>query len=454
MTAAERALELAERACRATEGDEADALVQAERSGFARFAASSVHQPTLVDDLSVTIRVVRDARVGTVTTNRTDEANLRAAARRAATAADNARPDPAFAGLPPPAGVASVAGFDEETAALTPDELAGLAWTAIEAAPDYELYGYFTSGLTELAVASTTGLAVSQGMTDATLVVLAAAEGQSGWAEATSWKAREVEGAAVAREASEKAARTRGAGDVEPRTYRAVLEPYAFGELVSYFGSTAFGALALLEGRSFLSGRIGERLFDRRFTVRDDGFHPAGLPKAFDFEGVPKQRVTLVEEGTARDVVWDRRTALRAGRGSTGHALAASAQTHGPAPFNLVVEGGDAGTDELVARVDDGIYVTRLHYVNVVDAREGILTGMTRDGTFRIERGRVTRPLVNLRFTTSFSAVVASLLGLSSDVRLVNQSDFYDARYPVATLAPAVATESFTIVATGSGPGV
>jgi PmbA protein len=448
------ARELAERACRSAAGDEVEAVVHSERSGFARFAGSTVHQPTLVEDRSVTIRVVRDGRVGTVATNRTDDDGLMSAARRAADAAENARPDPGFPGLALPAETPAVTAFDPETAELTPDEQARRAWAAIEAAPRHGLYGYFTSGVAELAVASSTGVSVAQAMTDASVVALAARDGESGYADATSWRAAVIDPAEMGRTAAERAERTRGAGEVEPGTYRAVLEPYAFGELVWYFGFSSLGGLAFLEGRSYLSGRIGERVFHPDFTLLDDASDERGLPKAFDFEGVPKQRVTLVDRGVARGVVWDRRTGRRAGTESTGHALAAPAQTYGPIPFNLVVPGGDAATDELVERVEDGIYVTRLHYVNLVDAREGIFTGMTRDGTFRIEGGRVTRPLVNLRFTTSFPDLVARLIGLSREPRLVNQNDFYGERYPYGTLVPAVATEAFTVTGTGSAPGV
>ena len=454
MRTSPRAHELAERARRSAEGDEVDALAHIERSGFARFAESNVHQPTLIEDESVTIRVVRDGKVGSVSTNRTDEEGLRAAARRAAEAADNAPPDPSFGGLPAPAAVPDVDGFDEETAELGADEQARRAWAAIDAAPDVGLYGYFTSGVTEVAVASSASLAVSQSLTDVTVLALAASDGRSGFAEATSWKAGDVDAGAVAGEAAEKAARTSGAADTAPGTYRAVLEPYAFADLLWYFGFSSLGALSLLEGRSFLSGRLGERVFDPSFSLYDDALEPRGLPKAFDFEGVPKQRVALVEEGVAKDVVWDRRTGFRAGRASTGHALAAPAQAQGPYPFNLSVPGGDASPDELVERVGDGIYVTRLHYLNLVDPREGIITGMTRDGTFRIEGGRVTKPLLNLRFTTSFPALVGALLGLSRDVKLVNQSDYYDERYPFGALVPTVATKAFTVVGSGSGPGL
>ena len=452
-----RALDLAARAVEAAVGDEADASVHLERSGFARFADSAVHQPTLITDESVTVRVVRDGRVGCATTNRTDDDGLAAAAARAGEAADSSPVDPGFPGLQEPATPPDAEGYDETTAALTPEEQAESAATAIAAAPELGLYGYYTSAVTELAVASTTGHSVAQAITDASVLALAASDEASGYAEATSWRAGDLDPAAVAREAAEKAARTKGADTIEADTYRAVLEPYAISELLFYFGFTSLNALALLEGRSYLSGRLGERLFDESFTLWDDGLDSRGYPKAFDLEGVPKQRVAIVEEGVARDVVWDRRTAKQANDGhvSTGHGLSAPAQGFGPIPFNLSMAGGDAASvDDLAERVGDGIYVTRLHYLGVVDPREGIITGMTRDGTFRVESGKVTKPLVNLRFTTSFPALAAGLLGLTQDVTLVNRSDFYDERYPYGTLVPAVATDSFTIVGTGSGPGL
>ncbi len=451
------ALDLAERALKAAEGDEADVSVNVESSGFARFAASAVHQPTLVRNEGVTLRVVRDGRVGCATTNRTDGEGLAAAARSAAEAADSSPMDPGFAGLQEPAPVPEVDGYDEATAALAPEGQADAAAEAIAAAAGVGLYGYYTSGVTEVAVASTAGQTVSQAMTDVSVLTLAASDDSSGYAEATSWRASDIDPAAVAREAAETAARTRGAKELEPQTFRAVLEPYAVSELLFFFAFTSLNGLALLEDRSYLSGRIGEKLFHESFTLRDDGLDSRSYPKAFDLEGVPKQPVLMIEEGVARDVVWDRRTARRAGDGhvSTGHALAPPAQPFGPLPLNLSMAGGEAGSaEELAELVGDGIYVTRLHYLGIVDPREGIITGMTRDGTFLIEDGKVTSPVVNLRFTTSFPALAAGLLGLTKEVALVNRSDFYDERYPFGTLVPAVATDAFTVVGTGSGPGL
>ena len=452
-----RALDLAEEALRATEGDEAEALVHGERSGVARFAGSVVHQPTLIDNAVVRLRVVRDGKLGWASTNRVDQDGLAEVARRAAEAADSARPDPDFPGLAPPSEYPAVAGYDDETGALEAEDQARLASTAIEAVPDFELYGYFTSGVTEIALASATGLRAHQAVTDAVCLCLAADEGASGWAEQTSWRAGEIDTAAAAREAAEIAGRTSGAGELEPGTYRAVLEPCAVAELLRWFSYDSLGAHGFLEDRSYFCGRIGEQAFDPKVSIADDALDGANLPKAFDFEGTPKQRVELVDKGVIRGVVWDRLTAARAGNGqvSTGHAPADAWRFYGPLPTALTLGAGEAGsTEELTSLVEDGIHVTRLHYLSVVDPREGVLTGMTRDGTFRIRDGKLTGPLVNLRFTVSLPDVLREVLGLGREQKLVNLNDLYDERFPYAALVPALATARFHITGAGSGPGL
>ena len=448
--------ELATRALQAAEGDEALALVHRERSGMARFAGSEVHQPTLIENEAVELRVVRDSRVGVASGNRLDDEGLRDLAARAAEAAASAPADPDFAGLAPTAELPAVEGYDDETASLSAEDQARLAAAAIEAS-ELDLYGFFTSGSTELSLASTTGLTATQPMTDVAALTLAAVDGASGYAERTSWRRGEVDPGASAREAVERAKHTRGAVQLEPGSYPAVLEPYAFAELLVYFAYDAFGALGLLEERSYAFGRLGEQVFDERLSIADDALDPLGLPKAFDFEGSPKRRVELVEDGVLRDVVWDRRTAKRAGGGreSTGHAPPSTARHWGPLPLALSVAGGEAqSTDELAELVGDGIYITRLHYLGIVNPREGIVTGMTRDGTFRIRGGKIADPLVNLRFTVTVPEFLAELPGLTREPVLVNQSAYYDERYPTGVLVPGVATARFDVTGVGSGPGV
>jgi predicted Zn-dependent protease len=287
--------------------------------------------------------------------------------------------------------------------------------------------------------------------------VIAADDGRSGYAEQTAWRVADVDPAAVGREAAEKATRTASAVTIEPGHYRAVLEPYAFAELLETFAFDSFGALGVLEERGFLAGRLGERVFDEKISIADDALDPRGLPKAFDFEGTPKERVPLIAGGEACGVVWDRATAARADGDaeSTGHAPPPEERDFGPLPTALSVAGGEAASvEELAELVGDGIYITRLHYLGVVHPREGVITGMTRDGTFRIRDGKIAEPLVNLRFTVAVPEMLQEVPGLTRGVSLVNANDFYGARYPRGTLVPAIATTRFNISGVGSAPGI
>jgi len=453
----ESALELADRALAAAEGDQVEAVVQSERSGFARFADSEVHQPTLIENAVVQLRVVRDGRLGSALTNRIEPEALRELARRAGEAAELAPPDPHFPGLVERESYPDVGGFDETTAGLRAEDLAQLAGEAIDATGDLAAYGFFTGAVSELAVASSTGIAAHQRMTDATALVIAADDDRSGYAERTSWRAAAVDPASVGRESAEKAARTRGAASIEPDRYAAGLEPYALGELLQWFAWDSFSGLGLIEERSALCGRIGEQVADPKVSISDEPLDPEGLPKAFDFEGVPKRPTPLIDEGIARGVVWDRTTAARAADGqvSTGHAPPPPIRVFGPLPSALSVAPGEAeSVDELAELVGEGIYVTRLHYLGIVNPREGVITGMTRDGTFRIRGGRIAEPLVNLRFTVAVPDLLAEVPGLTRRRRLVNQSQFYDERYPQGVLTPALATASFNVTGLGSGPGL
>jgi PmbA protein len=440
-----------------TAGGEAEAVAHVEHSGLARFAGSEVHQPTLIENAMVTLRVVHDKRVGVARTNKIDPAGLAELARRAADAAESAPPDDTFPGLAPPADPPAVEGYDEQTAALGPADQARLAAAAIDAGGDVPVYGFFTSAVSEIAVVSSTGLSVEQRMTDATALVVAADASGSGYAEQTAWRAGGVDPTAVARQAAEKAQRTKGAAEIGPGVYRTVLEPYAFADLLDYFSHDSFGALGLLDKRSYFTDRLGQKVFDYKISIADDALDPCGLPKAFDFEGTPKRRVQLVEKGVARDVVWDRATAARAGDGaeSTGHAPPAELRDWGPLPSALSVLPGDAGSvDELAELVREGLYITRLHYLGVVHPREGIITGMTRDGTFRIRDGKIAEPLVNLRFTVAVPDFLRDVYGLTNKAALVNSQNFYGERYPYGVMAPAIASERFTVTGVGSKPGI
>jgi predicted Zn-dependent protease len=182
---------------------------------------------------------------------------------------------------------------------------------------------------------------------------------------------------------------------------------------------TGFSAVALQEGRSFMVGRMGQQIVDPRVSIWDDGASPGGLPWPFDFEGVPKQRVDLIESGVARGVVYDSyRAGKEEGKASTGHALPAP-NAYGPLPLNTFFAPGDASVEEMIANTERGLYVTRFHYTRPVEPAQVIVTGMTRDGTFLIKDGELAYPVKNLRFTQSYLEALNRVEMIGSEPRLL-----------------------------------
>ena len=247
-----------------------------------------------------------------------------------------------------------------------------------------------------------------------------------------------IDPAAIGREAAEKARASANAVAIEHGDYPVVLEEYAVVDLLDMLGYLGFSALAVQEERSFFEP--GKRIGSDLVTIRDDGADPAGLPMSFDYEGLPKQRVELVERGTCRNVVYDVQTAARDGVESTGHGLPAP-NPYGPFPLNMVMEPGDATRDELIGGLDRGLLVTRFHYTNPVHPKLAIVTGMTRDGTFLVEGGRIVGPVRNLRYTQSYLDALRGTVAVGSERRTLKG-------FLGGVAVPAVRIENWTFTGT------
>jgi PmbA protein len=191
-----------------------------------------------------------------------------------------------------------------------------------------------------------------------------------------------------------------------------VLEEYAVTDLLDMLGYLGFSALAVQEERSFYEP--GRRIGSDIVTIVDDGHDPAGLPMAFDYEGVAKRRVDLVDGGICRGIVYDAQTAARDGVMSTGHGLPAP-NPWGPFPINMLMAPGAASRDDLIGGLDRGLLVTRFHYTNPVHPKLAIVTGMTRDGTFLVEGGTIVGPVRNLRYTQSYLDALAGTVAVARD---------------------------------------
>jgi predicted Zn-dependent protease len=246
--------------------------------------------------------------------------------------------------------------------------------------------------------------------------VIMGAEG-SGHAERISADVGDIDGAEVAAEAVDKAQRNVGQVELPPGEYDVVFQEYAVADIIDFFAYLSFGAQAYQEKRSFMAGRLGEKVMGENIDIWDDGLAPETIATPFDFEGVPKQRVTFIEKGVARDVVWDSYTAGKEGRESTGHSLPAG-NTFGPVPGNLFLGTGDATLDDMVASTKRGVWVSRFWYTRPVHPLNVVVTGMTRDGTFLIEDGKITSPIRNLRFTQSYLEAMNNVEAIGKTAKL------------------------------------
>ena len=276
-------------------------------------------------------------------------------------------------------------------------------------------YGSFATGLESTAVANSNGVRVAGTRTTSQLITVSMGPGGgTGYAEAAAVDATTIDARAIGKEAAIKARSTANAVSVEPGDYPVILEEYAVVDLLDMLGYLGFSALAVQEERSFFEA--GKRIGSDAVTIRDDGYDPAGLPLWFDYEGVAKQRVALVDAGVCRAVVHDSQTAARDGVTSTGHGLPAP-NPYGPFPLNMIMEPGTASREELIGGMERGLLVTRFHYTNPVHPKLAIVTGMTRDGTFLVEGGRIVGPVKNLRYTQSYLEALAGTVAVGRERR-------------------------------------
>jgi PmbA protein len=420
--------------------DGAEVVLSAHHSALTRFANNRINQNVAETNASVSIRAVLGARVGMASTNRLDPPSLRRTAQAAVEAASCAVADESFPGLPGPRPDAAPPRdrVRASTLSFDPVHRAGAVAEIIGPSASHGLAAAGTVKCSHhvLAVANSNGIDTAMALTGAGSTVLSTgAHGNTGWASFVGLDASELDALALGETAASLAERTVGAIGLEPGSYPVVLGPDAVSDILDFLGWTGFSAKAVEEGRSFMSGRLGDKLLDESITIVDDACASHALGYTFDFEGVPKRRVTLVDRGVLVEPVTDSYWAARTGRPDTGHALPAP-NSYGPMPLDLELQPGDASIEELIAEVDRGVYVTRFHYVNVEDPVSLTLTGMTRDGTFMIEGGHLTRPLRNLRFTQSVVEALGSCRGITADRRFVGTDES-------ATLVPGMLLASF-----------
>ena len=418
-----RAREIFEVVRQASGADETEVLLETHQSALTRFANNTIHQNVAEEGIHVSVRAVVDGRTARATTNKTDPESLRRVAGQAVASARWQPKDPELLPMPGPQPYKRVERFDDATAALTPEARAAAVEKVVARAEKSGLIaaGIFSSTSAAGALLNSRGLYAEHRETKAEFSVTFL-DGGSGWAKGNFTRASELNIEELAARACEKALANRDPKEIPPGRYTVILEPAAVLDLVGFLFYD-FAGTAVLDQRSCFTNQVGKKVFGENITITDDVFHAGQAGAPWDGEGVPRQAVALVERGVLKSLVYARHTAKKMNAQPTGHGFPLPNE-YGEAPMNLVFAGGSTSVDEMIRTTERGVLVTRLWYIREVDPYQKILTGMTRDGTYLVENGRVRQAARNLRFNQSLKETLNQVELLGPAVRAAGEESF------------------------------
>jgi predicted Zn-dependent protease len=389
-----------------------------------RFANNAIHQNVSEHGLTISLRTVVDGRTARVTTNRIDEDSLRTAVDSCLSLAASQPKDPKLLPLPGKQRYRSVDRFTRATAAVTPEDRARAVRRACDLAikKGQVAAGIFSTGQSQSAMGNSRGLQAAYRETHAEFSITMQEAAAASWAKANAGDVRQFDTQALAAQAKYKAHLAVDAKEQPTGKYTVILEPAAALDLVGFLFYD-FAATALADKRSCLNDRMGKPLFGKNITIADDVYHPLQMGAPFDGEGMPRDRVLLVDRGVPKNLAYSRAAAKAARKSPTGHGFMLPNE-YGEAPMNLVFTGGDSSLEKMIASTKRGLLVTRIWYIREVEPYEKIMTGMTRDGLFLVEKGRVTCAVKNFRFNQSLLEALRNVEMLGPAVRATGEEAF------------------------------
>lgn len=437
------AIELLKSGLQSSTADQTELVLIGEDFSLTRFSESQIRDNMFRSESTVFVRAISEKRIGITSTTDLTADKIEKAVRDACEIATLVPPDEDFSSLPEPQQGESATTFYPKTAEYSPLQRADDVSRIVTVGKENSLQsaGAYETTAETLAVVNSLGVEQYYRGTLAELsLTYSGARDNSGWALGYARDISEVDVAALALRAAGKAADSIDPIGLESGQYTVILEPPAVGQLLLFLAFMGFGAKTLLQHRSFMAGKIGEQITGPNITIVEDPLNPqiAGIP--FDYEGVPRKKVTLVENGIARGVVYDSYLAQQAGVESTGHALPPS-NRYGPYPKHMTMAPGNHTLEEMVQSVQRGIYITHFWYINFLNPMATMVTGTTRDGTFLIENGRITKPIRNMR-------IKQSILEAFSNAEMISRKRELYPQYSVVMLVPAMKINNFTLETT------
>jgi PmbA protein len=404
--------------------DETEVEIGSATSALTRFANNTIHQNVAEQMVHVSVRTVIDGRTARASTNQIDDESLRRAVKSAIALTKCQPVNPSLLPMLKTQKYDTVRRYFKQTAEATAEDRARAVTQVCKMAAKTRqtAAGIFSTGHSQSALANSKGLFAQYEQTHAEFSVTVMQDDSSGWAKASSANFEDIEPEVLAESAGRKAAPSRNPRELPPGRYTTILGPSAVLDLVGFL-SYDFAGTAVLDQRSCLTGRLGKKLFGENITIWDDVYHPLQLGPPYDGEGQPRQKVMLVDKGVPRNLVYARATAKKMKAKPSGHGFGLPNE-YGEAPTNIVFAGGKASLDEMVESTERGILITRVWYIREVDPYEKILTGMTRDGSFLIENGRITGGIRNFRFNQSVIEMLSNVEMLGPAVRAAGEESF------------------------------
>lgn len=386
-----------------------------------RFANSSIHQNMASANACMRVRAVFGKKVATGNTNQLNEEGVKKLVDDVVRMARLQDENKDFVSLPEPMGpFPDVKTFYQSTSDVTPDRQANAVQAIVGEADktNATAAGSFYTRVYEHAVMNSLGIDTSsQSTASSLLTVITAPDGGFGYASASDMDVDRIDPQSIGLEAAARADSSRNPIDLEPGEYECILLPYAVSELLRMFHYMSFDALSYQEGRSALAGKLGKKIVSDKIDLVDDATDPRTIRYKFDSEGIPKQRVVLIENGVATGLLYDSYSAHKVGKQSNGHAFWDDYELGG-GWSNVVMRTGDATLEDMIRSTKRGVLVSRFHYTNIAHLMSATITGMTRDGTFLIEDGKITAPVKNLRFTQSITAALSDTEMIGGDPKL------------------------------------
>jgi len=442
MLSEEQAADIFHRVRKLASADEVEVNFSGGNFSLTRFANNTIHQNVSEENHVVSVRTVFDGRTARASTNKFDDESLRHVVKSSESLARVQHPDPDLLHMPDASSeseadsVPNPTRYFEQTAAITPEQRASGVAQIVGVADQHKLTtaGVFSSAESFEGIFNSRGLRRWHTQTLAEVSISMLGPDSSGWQKANSPDVTNLDPLRLAHTAAQKAVDSAHPREIPPGKHTVILEPAAVLDIVGFM-FWDYSGMAILDQRSFLTGRIGTRLFGENITFWDDVRHPLQTGSPFDGEGVRRKRVPLVENGVVKQVVYARATAERMKHSEYQNSVGPIAETGhgfplpnemGEMPLNIVFAATDnpQTVEQMIASTERGVLVTRLWYIREVEPFEKMLTGMTRDGTFLIEGGRVKGGIRNFRFNESLIHMLSNVEAMSTPVRSCGEESF------------------------------